>query len=233
MRRFESPAPSVPARTVAAIGLFAALLVACDAGFTSPFASFDARCAKLAPTRFNVVVVPLTYAVDTSKTIDELTVMGGNTPATHATFGLTTVRFGHETDTAVKVVEDSAGTRACASAEVNVALSMQPVLVHVARELVRTPCAHDATLSHELKHVASFRAVLDEAKRDLDADLADAIGIDRRFGKDGPSLKTAINAQVQAYLSVFVKQWHKEMMSRQGNVDTEEEYRRVATSCPR
>jgi hypothetical protein len=220
-------------RLAPALALFAASLGACDAGRGNPFASFEARCAKLPPTRFAVEREPFDYRVDGEQTIAELTVLGGYTPATHETYGLTTVRFSHRTDIAVKVVEDGDGARACGSADVRVVLSMQPVIVHVARELAATPCMREATLSHELKHVASFRAVLEEATRDLEGDLAEAIGTDLRRASSGRELQRAVQAQVEAYLKVFVGQWHKDMTARQSAVDSEEEYRRVAAACPR
>jgi hypothetical protein len=116
---------------------------------------------------------------------------------------------------------------------VQVTLSMQPVVVHLARELERTPCAREATLAHELRHVESFRGVLDEAARDLPGDLADAIGTDVRRAKSGRELQRAVQAQVEAYLKVFVAQWQRDMTARQSAVDSEEEYRRVAGACAR
>jgi hypothetical protein len=154
----------------------ALLVVGCGQGRSNAFASFEAKCAELPATRFRIATMPLTYTRDHSRTIDELTVLGGNTPDRYTTFGLTTVRFGHETDIDLRVLEDAAGNRACGTASVSVSLSMQPVVVYVGNELARNPCAQEATLAHELKHVESFRAVLGEAARDLRGDFADAIG---------------------------------------------------------
>jgi hypothetical protein len=231
MRAFQR----APLRLAAglALALLAAALAACDAGRGNPFASFDARCAKLPPLRVSVAREAFSHRVDGERTLDELTVLGGNTPATHRTYGLTTVRFGHQTDIDIKVIEDAAGERACGAADVRVTLSMQPVVVHVARELVRTPCAREATLAHELKHVESFRSVLDEAARDLTGDLAEAIGTEVRRAKSGRDLQRAVQAQVEAYLSVFVAQWQRDMTARQSVVDSEDEYRRVAGACTR
>jgi hypothetical protein len=224
--------PRVPASALAAAALLPlVLLVACDTGRGNPLASFDARCAELPASRFEVYAVPVTYVEDGSQSIDELTVRGGNTPATHATFGLTTVRFGHRTDIALDVVEDAANRRACGTATVRVELSMQPVTVYVARELARTPCAHDATHAHELKHVAVFRDVLNDAARDLDADLAAAMGTGQRRAANRQELERTFNAQLQAYLSVFLAQWREQMNARQDAVDSPEEHERTATAC--
>jgi hypothetical protein len=218
-------------RRALALALPLLFVVACDIGRSNPLASFESRCAALPPTRFEIVQVPVTYTEDRSQSIPELTVRGGNTPATHTTFGLTTVRFGHQTDTELKVVEDAAGGRTCGAATVRVQLSMQPVTVYVAREIDRTPCPRDATFAHELRHVAVFREVLDEATRDLKADLADAIGTGVRRAASGSELERAFNAQLSAYLSVFMSQWNQEMRTRQDAVDSPEEHERTATAC--
>src|SRR5262249_34553118 len=186
------------------------------------------RCGQLPPTRFEIVTVPLTYVADDTKTIDELTVLGGNTPDKYTTFGLTTVRFSHDTEIDLKIVEDVNEGRACGSATVKVTLSMQPVIVYAGRELARTPCAHDATFSHELKHVAAFRKVLKDSAGDLKGDLSDAIGTSLRRSSDRHELERAFNAQIKAYLSVFISQWQREMNARQDAVDTEDEKARVA-----
>ena len=218
----------------AATAVVAALLVVgCGQGRSNSFASFDAKCAELPATRFRIATMPLTYTRDHSRTIDELTVLGGNTPDRYTTFGLTTVRFGHETDIDLRVLEDTAGSRACGTASVSVSLSMQPVVVHVGNELARRPCAHDATLAHELKHVESFRAVLGEAARDLRGDFAAAIGTGGRRASHRHELEGSLHAQIKAYLSTFIAQWQREMTARQDAIDTESERTRVAGSCGR
>ena len=214
-----------------ALALPLLFVAACDAGRGNPLASFESRCATLPTTRFDVVDVPVTYAEDRSQSIDELTLRGGSTPATHTTFGLTTARFSHQTEIELKLVDDAAGARTCGTAAVRVELSMQPMTVFVAREIERTPCARDATFAHELRHVAVFREVLDEAARDLKADLAEAMGTGLRRATSGRELERAFNAQLQAYLSVFVRQWQREMTARQDAVDSPDEYERTATAC--
>ena len=220
-------------RPAAVAVLSALLLIACDGGHGSPLAAFESRCAALPTTRFDVVDVPVTYAEDRSQSIDELTLRGGSTPATHATFGLTTVRFGHQTEIELKIVDDAAGARTCGTAAVRVELSMQPVTVYIAREIDRTPCTRDATFAHELKHVAVFRDVLNEAARDLSADLAEAMGTGLRRAASRHELERAFNAQLQAYLAVFMSQWQREMNARQDGVDSPEEHERTATACRR
>ena len=219
------------ARLAGALALPVLLLAVSGTARADAAESFESRCAALPTTRFDIVQVPVTYTDDRSQSIKELTFLGGNTPATHATFGLTSARFGHQTETELRIVEDAAGRRTCGTASVRVELSMQPMTVFVAREIDRTPCPRDATYAHELKHVAVFREVLSDAARDLTADLAAGMGTSLRRAANRQELERAFNAQLQAYLSVFMSQWQREMSARQAAVDSPEEHERTALAC--
>ena len=219
------------ARLARSLALPVLFLAVSGTGHADPPPSFESRCATLPATRFDVVYAPVTYADDRLQSIDELTVRGGNTPATHATFGLTTARFGHGTVTELSVVVDAAGGRTCGTAADRVELSMQPMTVFVAREIDRTPCARDATFAHELKHVAVFSQVLNDATRDLKADLPDAIGTGLRRTGSRQELERGFNAQLEAYLSVFMSQWQRTLNARQDAVDSPDEYERTAAAC--
>jgi len=209
----------------------ALLLPACDLGLGNPLASFESRCAKLRTTRFDVVTVPMTYTEDRSQSIEELTVRGGFNPSTHSTYGLTTARFSQQSDIELNIVEDAAGGRSCGTGTVRVELSMQPMIVHIASEVERTPCARDATLTHELKHVAVFREVLNEAARDLAADLPEGLGTQMRLAPNRQELERTFTAQLRGYLSAFMSQWQRELTTRQDAVDSPEEYARTAAAC--
>jgi hypothetical protein len=194
--------------------------------------SFEERCGSLPPARFEVREVPLAYVLnDGGETIDQLTVKSGNTPATHLTFGLTTVNLGYEADIEITVTEDTATGRVCGSLAVETRLSMQPVTVYLAQELGSSPCARNATLEHELKHVAVFRQVLGDARRDLEADIGTGLGTYVRRAANKAELEGTTNARVKEYLSQFVRRWHRTMEERQALVDSPAEHARVKNAC--
>src|SRR4051794_10425799 len=86
----------------------------------SPFASFEARCAKLSPPSFVVVQVPVTYRIDNSMSVEELTRKSGNTVATQRTMGLTVGTFGYSSDVELRSVEDARGKRVCGTPAIHV-----------------------------------------------------------------------------------------------------------------
>jgi hypothetical protein len=207
-----------------------ALTTACSDG-TNPFASFETRCAKLPPTLFEVVAVPLTFERDDSQSIAVLTAKGGNSLATHRTSGLTTATFGQNTDIQLNVVDDHRGSRACGTPHVRIELSMQPVTVYVASELAAQPCQHDVTLSHEMKHVEVFREALEVAARDLAGDFPVAVGVELRSATNPGELQQRFVVTVRDYLARFMRDRERMLDEAQAAVDSPEEYARVSTTC--
>jgi hypothetical protein len=206
-----------------------AISTAC--GDRNPFASFETRCAKLPPTHFEVVAVPLTFERDDSQNIAALTSKSGSALATHRTMGLTTAVFGQSTDIQLNVVDDRRGSRACGTPRVRVELSMQPVTVFVAEELGAQSCQHDVTLSHEMKHVEVFREALDAAARDLESDFPVAIGAELRRATNPGELQQRFVVSVRNYLAQFMSERQRMLDQAQAGVDSPEEYDRVATAC--
>jgi hypothetical protein len=214
---------------LAALIALSAVATACGDS-TNPFASFETRCAKLPPTNFEVVAVPLTFERDDSQSSAALTAKRGSALATHRTFGLTTATFGQNTDIQLNVVDDR-GSRACGTPHVRIELSMQPVTVYVASELAAQPCQHDVTLSHEMKHVAVFREALGVAARDLARDFPAAIGVQLRSATNPDELQQRFVVAVRNYLPQFMRDRERMLDESQAAVDSPEEYARVSTAC--
>jgi len=206
-------------------------LFACDAGFSNPLASFEARCAELPPTRFEIITEPVTYREDASQSIDQLTVRSGRTPASHLTFGLTVANFGHRTEIQIRSVEDRANGRACGTLGVRVRLSMQPMTVYTAEELGISRCARTATHEHEMQHVAVFKEVLEESARSVAADIGGRIGTGVQRASSQADLERRLNEEVNRYLSQFIGRWQQVLNERQDAVDSPQEYARVSGAC--
>ena len=207
-----------------------AVATACGDG-TNPFAAFGTRCAKLPPTHFEVVTVPLTFERDDSQSIAALTAKRGSALATHRTFGLTTAVFGHNTDIQLNVVDDRRDSLACGIPRVRIELTMQAVTVYVASELAVQPCPHDVTLSHEMKHVEVLREALELAARDLTRDFPVAISVQLRSATNPSELQQRFVVSVRDYLAQFMRDRQRMLDESQAAVDSPEEYARVSTAC--
>lgn len=197
----------------------------------NPFASFETRCAKLPAPRFDVVATPLSFERDDTRPIAELTVKSGSALATHRTMGLTTAVFGQSTDIELHVLGDRRGSHACGTPTVRVELSMQPVVVFIAREVAESPCQRDATLGHEMKHVEVFREVLQEAATELEREFPEAVGAELRRAANAEELQQRLILSARDYLGQFMKDWQRVLDARQAEVDSPDEYARVSAAC--
>ena len=168
-----------------------ALMVVAGSAAGQPPDAFEARCAQLPSSRVGVTTVPIAYGEDETLSIDQLNLRSGHTPGLHLTFGLTTAKFASHVTVEIHLFENRDGTRACGTLGVDVELSARPMVIYLAQELDGSPCARTATMEHEMKHVAVFRAVLDEAARDLAADLAADDRHGRAMGEEQSRAATA------------------------------------------
>jgi hypothetical protein len=187
-----------PATALALLmAVLAAALPGCGREVQNPFASWQTRCAALGAARFDVVSVPLSMVEDDSLDTAALTTRSGENTAQHRTFGLTSVSFGHATTSEMRVIEERSTGRACGSPHVRVELSMQPVVVYLARELARAPCRREATREHELRHVAIYRAMLDESTQALAASIATGVGAGVRTAASPQALQREFEASLR------------------------------------
>jgi hypothetical protein len=209
----------------------AALAAGCGAGPGSPFASFESRCNTLPPARFEVVAVPMRVEEVKTEDVARLTALSKADVARHRTYGLTTVSFGHNTQSELRMMEDKRSGRACGTPKVRVELSMQPAIVYLARELDGEPCDQSAARGHEQKHVEVYRAVLEESRRRLVDELPTAIGASLRTAASNAELKRRFDDDLRDYMGRFMREQQAEMTARQAEIDTPEEYARVANAC--
>jgi hypothetical protein len=144
---------------------------------------------------------------------------------------VTTAKLASHATVEIHSFENRDGMRACGTLGVDVLLSARPMVVYLAQELDGSPCARTATMEHEMKHVAVFRAALDEAARDLAADLPAVIGTDVQWAKSKAELQRQMNARVTDYLAEFMDQRGRELNERQNGVDSPQEYARVKGAC--
>jgi len=215
---------------LAALVVLSAVATACGDS-ANPFAPFETRCAKLPPTHFEIVAVPLTFERNESQSIAELTVKSGSALVAHRALGLTSAAFGYNTDIQLNVTDDRGASRGCGTPRVRIELSMQPVTVYVASELAGQTCQHDVTLSHEMKHVEVLRESLELAARDLARDFPVAIGVKLRPATNPSELQQRVVVSVRDYLAQFMRDRQRMLDESQAAVDSPEEYARVSTAC--
>lgn len=120
---------------------------------------------------------------------------------------------------------------ACAMPHVAVELSMQPVVVYVARELTEDRCRQDVTRGHEQKHLEVIRATLDESAQRLRDRMPARLGTAPLQGASGTALSHAFDTALRGYLSTFMREQSRLLAERQADIDSPQEYARVAGAC--
>ena len=195
----------------------------------SPGGSFEDRCEQLPRGGVHVALQAFSVTEDRTQPYAALTKVSP-LPA-HRTIGLTRANFGHRSSIDVKGLQDGAGSRACVRPHVQVQLFLRPITVYVASEYANDPCRAGKIREHEQRHVDVYAAYAREAAEHLTTRLKEIVG-------DAPHLAaTAVEAQgrldrsIQNALEAFMRESESTLATRQAEVDTPEEYVRMANAC--
>ena len=117
--------------------------------------------------------------------------------------------------------------RYCTRPEVQVTLAYRPLTVYIAREQAPGSCAHELTLSHEMKHVRAYEVFIDELAAQLDTELKALLGSGIHYfasaAEGERELGTKINARAKAVIDTGMASLKK----RQALIDSPEEYGRI------
>lgn len=197
----------------------------------APFASFEARCAKLPYLPPAVVLLPINVVDVDSRSQAELTAMFERAMPNHQTMGLTQARIGHNATINVKGLQQESRGHACVRAHVRIELFMQPITVFVASELARNACRRAAVHEHEMKHVEVYETYLREAAADLARSLPDIVGDRVYYAANLAEAQGELAQTLSHFLDAFQEKSASELGARQALVDSASEYARVANAC--
>lgn len=129
------------------------------------------------------------------------------------------------------VLPDPSGRWECASHQIALEYGFSPLTVYVSKEFPQGSCAHDEIYAHELKHVRVYQA----HARKIEQEIADRLR--DRFAATAPirgprgETQLRLNQQIHQEWIPFVKRLLDEANIAQRDVDSPEEYERVAASC--
>lgn len=226
-----------PAVAFVAATLAGGLLAACD-GASSLAAragiggTFEARCEKaVPPTRIEVVTVPVVWNTDRTRSVRDLTRISGDSGEVNRALGLTTAEIGHKATLETVGIEDTKDGRICVRPAIRVELSMTPMTVYVSREFAGDTCRDPAIVEHEMKHVNVYvnhlAAVADEVRKALRAEFGT-----RTFQfRDRAQARREMEGRLGDRLRALLADNAQRVQALQRNVDSPEEYARVAGEC--
>lgn len=195
----------------------------------SPGGSFEDRCEQL--PRGGVHVALLGFSVTEDRTLPHATLTKLSPSPAHRTIGLTRANFGHRSSIDVKGLQDSAGHRACVRPHVQVQLFLRPMTVYVASEYADDPCRAGTIREHEQRHVDVYAAYAREAANGLTTRLKAIVGDAPHIASTVGEAQRHLDRRIEDTLEVFMRESESTLATRQANVDTAEEYARMANAC--
>lgn len=126
---------------------------------------------------------------------------------------------------------DASGRWECASPQLTLRYGYRPITIYVAREFPRGSCAHQEILAHEQRHVETYQA----HARHIEAEILATL--QRRFAGKGPwrgpahQIPEQLRQELEQRWVPYVKRMLDQVEPAQREIDTPEEYARVAASC--
>lgn len=126
---------------------------------------------------------------------------------------------------------DPGGRWECASPQLTVTYGYSPMTVYVAREFPRGSCAWNEIHRHELRHVRTYQDHLES----IEPELREAL--QKRFVTGDPwrgpvgQTRNRIQQELEERWAPYVKRMINKVDLAQAQIDTPEEYARVASSC--
>jgi len=223
-------------RLLLAVFSVVALCAGCDAATSvaarTGLVTFEEGCEqKLPKTTIDIVAAPIEYATNRDRSYTELTQMSGETSSAVHAFGLTTAEISHHAWLETAGIEDTRSGRTCVRPAIRIELSMTPMTVYVSREVTDDPCRAAMILEHEMKHVAVYRQRLAEISAEVRAALVRTYDNRVFYFSDRAEGHRQMEQALSQQLSTLLDDNARQIKERQRQVDSPEEYARVAAAC--
>jgi hypothetical protein len=199
----------------------------------NPMQTFEARCEALRHGGAEIGRLPAALREDYSRSFSDLERMSDASNPNHRTVGLTRAKFGYRSSLELEGLEDAKGGRACAKPLVRVDIELSGMTVYVAREYRGDACREPLILEHERKHVAVFERYAAEIAPTLERDLEARFGNRVMVGASMAAIQQTVKRDLGVYLDAFMERARAEIDRRHAQIDTPDEYEKIARLCGR
>lgn len=126
---------------------------------------------------------------------------------------------------------DRNGQWECASPQITLTYGFSPMTVYVAREFPPGTCAYNEIYQHEQRHVKAYQTHLASLEKEV-LDL-----LSKRFATSGPwrgpvgQTSSRVQQELDERWTPYITRAIERVNEAQAQIDTPEEYTRVAESC--
>lgn len=181
---------------------------------------------------------PIQY--DHSKTIAQLTQLGAEpmsrqaalSERQHVPLGLTSAQIKTSYELEGRTVTQGDGTVCTYLYKLTIHLSNASTTVYIAREIPNGTCINGEVTAHENRHVAINNAVLRDYQSRLANDVRSSL---QNLGAISVSSRAVametLSARIKGPLEAAVRRMDEDRLSRQAQIDTQQEYERVSRAC--
>ena len=206
----------------AAIACSALLLSGCD-----QLRPFEQVCEKrLGPGSISVSAPATELRYDFTQSASTLTKRHDQTPG-HIVQGLAEINLKTSVSVGGSGIVKPISGRYCTRPEVNVALAYRPLTVLIAREQPPGSCAHELTLSHEMKHVRAYEIFIDELATQIEAELKTLLGTGIHYFAGAAEGERELGDKINARTNAVIDAGMATLKKRQALIDSPEEYGRI------
>lgn len=195
-------------------------------------------CNDLPPTQVNVVVRQDNPQLITSRGMRDLLGMaegqiaGASREGGHVPLGIATARPGYSARFESSTLTFPSGQVCGRLSKVDIEIFLDETAIYIAREIPANSCVYREVLAHENRHVTVDYALLQEWKGRIQREIkqgTERIGYVN--GVTASGVADEIKRQLQPVFERSVNAMLVERITRQGWVDTPQEYERVSRAC--
>lgn len=119
----------------------------------------------------------------------------------------------------------------CASPQITLTLSIQPLIVYVGREFPKGSCAYKEILDHEMRHVKAYQEHMAKVRTTFQEALTRRYATASVWRGPAGTLYERLTQELNEHWTAAITRDFERVEGPQRLIDTPEEYARIAGSC--
>jgi hypothetical protein len=199
-------------------------------------AAAQPQCSNGAP---EIILRPMigVAQLDNTRTQREMQLLAGTAAATHAartpmTLGLTLTEVIATSRIMAETVTDRLGEGCAAINRLEVAFGFAQHKIYIPQHFAPMSCAYNIIYAHEMRHVETDRALLDSQLPQLRTGIMRALpDMAVVTGGTEAEMTAMLHERIDRLLRRLQSDFIQEREQRQAQVDSPDEYARIAASC--
>jgi hypothetical protein len=218
-------------KALSAIVCLSAGLAAAEGAQAAARTPFQIRCEDTISKTVSVLSSKQNgYTINNQLPYRALTTKTGSIDGRMQTLGLTVTKGMYKANLGGPVLQDPVSGYECIAPKVDIALNYSPVLIYVGNEFAPGSCAYNEILAHEQRHLAAYMENLARVERVVSQALSKRFEGKPLYAPSGTAM-SALEHEINGTWFPFINAEFEKGKVKQAQIDTPEEYARLAKSC--